>query len=285
MLNAKDANGCVSFSVVNITAAEKINNAIFPTPEPVCIGQEVILEANNPGMAIQWFYKDAEISSAKNSQKLAAVDAGIYKVVMTNKTGCASSSEFVLENNNNALKADFLMTIQAFVGDTITALDISKPAPDQIIWELPAQAQTIVNQMTKLSYSVISAGEYTIKMLARKGDCLNTKIRTIRIFDKDDIDQTDSSLHYHDTNLIREMSVYPNPNFGKFTVTVKLTRITDVVLTMASSTTNITLLKEEKKGAKEYVFDIDQKDFEQQVYIITVQAGKSILFKRALLMN
>lgn len=285
MLNARDGNGCLSFSVVNIAAAEKINTAIFPAAEPVCKGQELILDANNPGLSVQWFYKGVEISPALNSQQLTAAEAGAYKVLVTNKTGCSSESQFVLENNDKALKADFLMTVQAFVGDTITVLDISRPAPDQIAWELPDQAQTIIDQTTKLSFSVISKGDYTIKMLAKKGDCSNVKIRTIRIFDKEDIAETDSLLHYREINIIQEMIVYPNPNFGKFTVTVKLARVTDVVLTMAESRTNTPVLRQEKKGAKEYVFEINQQNFQQQVYIITVQAGRSILFKRALLMN
>jgi hypothetical protein len=285
ILNAKDANGCISFAMADIAASEKINTVVFPASEPVCKGQEVILDAGNPGMQVQWFYKDIEIPGSRNGQKFSAVEPGTYKVLITTKTGCTSTREYILQNSNNALKADFLMTVQAFVGDTITALDISQPAPDEITWQLPAEARTVVNETTKLAYSVITDGTYTIKMTARKGDCINTKIREIKIFNKEDIDKTDSSLHYQDLNLIQEMIVYPNPNFGKFTVTVKLTTTTDVVMTMASSTTNKVVLRQEEKGLKEYVFEVDLKNFVQEVYLITIQAGKSVLYKRVLLMN
>jgi hypothetical protein len=285
MLSAKDANGCISFALADVAASEKINPLSFPSSDPVCKGQEIILEAGNPGMQVQWFYKNEEIPGSRNGQKLTAVEPGTYKVVITTKTGCTTSKEYTLLNSNNALKADFLMTVEAFVGDTITALDISRPTPDQITWELPAEAQTVTKQMDKVAFAIIEDGGYDIKMTARKGDCINTVTRQIKIFNKEDIDDTNPDLHYEDLNLIQDMVVYPNPNFGKFTVTVKLTKVTDVVMTMSSSSSNTVILRKEETGKKEYVFEVDQKNFMQEVYLITIQAGKSVLYKRALLMN
>lgn len=285
ILNARDANGCLSVSSVNVPAPEKFNTISFPVTEAVCKGQEIVLDAGNPGKFVTWYYKEQVITEAQNQQSFNAVEPGMYKVVVTNETGCSVSSEYTLENNNNALKADFLMTVQAFVGDTVRVLDISKPAPDEIIWELPAQAQTILNEITKLSFAVIEKGEYPIKMTARKGDCINTKIRTIKIFDKEDIDQTDSLLHYQEINIVQEMLVYPNPNFGKFTVSVKLAKVSDVILSISNSSTNTPVLKQEKKGEKQYTFEISLRDFMQDTYVVTIQAGKSILFKRVLMMN
>lgn len=193
--------------------------------------------------------------------------------------------EYNLQNNSNALKADFLMTVQAFVGDTVTVLDISSPTPDEIKWELPKDALTIDNQSSKLAFSLLSEGEYPVKMMARKGDCNNTKIRTIKIFEKDDIDQTDSLLHYQDINIVQEMIVYPNPNFGKFTVKVKLAKTSDLSLAIIRSATNVQIYGKEEKGVKEHTFEIELTNYQQDVYLVMIKAGKSVLYKRALLMN
>ena len=136
-----------------------------------------------------------------------------------------------------------------------------------------------------MSFSMISKGSYPIKMTAKKGDCVNTKIRSIEIFEPEDIALTDSTLHFQDTNLLQEMTVFPNPNFGKFTVTVKLARANDAILSISRSSTNVQVYRDEKKNSKEYVFEVNLTDFRQDVYIITIQASKSVLFRRALLMN
>ncbi|WP_170118884.1 SprB repeat-containing protein [Dyadobacter jiangsuensis] len=284
-VQAKDANGCVSVSTVSIAAPDQFDAVGFPVAEPVCKGQEVILQAGNAGKSTVWYYKEQEITQARNEQTLTAVEPGTYKLVISNSTGCSITREYTLINNNNALKADFLMTVQAFVGDTVRVLDISQPTPDEIEWQLPGPAEIISNQITRLAFAVVSPGEYPVKMIAKKGDCINTKIRNIKIFDKDDIDQTDSLLHYQDINVIQEMVAAPNPNFGRFTVTVKLAKTTDVSLAITNSTTNALVLADEKKGQKDYVFDVVLTGYEQDTYIVTVRAGKSVLYKRVLILN
>jgi hypothetical protein len=280
-----DANGCKAFSSVTISPTAKFNTVQFPTPEPVCTGQEVILTANNPGQDIRWFFNGQESAYYGKQQVITAVDPGEYKLVISNQTGCSASYSYRLVNNNNALKADFLMTIQAFVGDTVKVLDISRPTPDDLKWELPPEAQKVISDHSSISFSTISDGTFPVKMTARKGDCVNTKIRTIQIFRKEDIALTDSTLHYQDINLVQEMIVFPNPNFGKFTVTVKLAKVSDATLTITRASSNAVIYLDQKKKEKEYVFGLDLKGFLQDVYIITIQAGKSVLFKRALLMN
>lgn len=283
--NTKDGNGCVAVTSIIITAPDKLNPVSFPESEPVCKGQEVLLLANNPGKLTEWYFNGTPVSQFKNEQELNALEPGLYRLAVSNRTGCTMNYEYNLQNNSNALKADFLMTVQAFVGDTVTVLDISSPTPDEIKWELPKDALTIDNQSSKLAFSLLSEGEYPVKMMARKGDCNNTKIRTIKIFEKDDIDQTDSLLHYQDINIVQEMIVYPNPNFGKFTVKVKLAKTSDLSLAIIRSATNVQIYGKEEKGVKEHTFEIELTNYQQDVYLVMIKAGKSLLYKRALLMN
>ena len=283
--SAKDINGCIAATSVTINSPDKLNPVSFPQSEPVCKGQEVILLANNPGKFTEWYFNGTPVAQLKNEQQFNAVEPGLYRLAVSNASGCTKNYEYRLQNNENALKADFLMTVQAFIGDTITALDISSPTPDEIKWELPTEALTIDNRASKLAFAILSEGEYPVKMTVRKGDCNNMKIRTIKIFDKKDIDKTDSLLHYQDSNIVQEMIVYPNPNFGKFTVQVKLAKTSDLTLAILRASTNAQIYGDEKKGVKEHTFEINLTNFQQDVYLIVVKAGKSVLYKRALLMN
>lgn len=284
-LLAKDAHGCLSLANLALDVPRQFASVGFPSPEPVCKGQEVVLKAGNPGFSTVWHYQNQELVLARGEQQLTATEPGAYKLTVTNPTGCSVSAEYTLVNSNQALKADFLMTIQAFAGDTVRVLDISQPTPDQIRWELADQAKMISNQITQMAFAITAPGEYPVKMIARKGDCTNIKIRNIQIFEKDDIGQTDSLLHYQDINVIQQMVAAPNPNFGRFTVTVQLAKVTGVTLAITNSTTNAMVFTDEKKGQKDYVFDIALTGFEQDTYIVTVRAGKSVLYKRVLILN
>lgn len=281
----RDANGCMTVSLADLLPAEGFLPVLFPEPEPVCQGQEMTLVANNPGKSTRWFHNDAELSALANDQRVTVSQAGRYRLVLTNATGCVSEHAYTLVNSDQALKADFLMTVQAFEGDTITVLDISQPIPDAITWQVPAEAEIIREGNGTLAFAIPHEGEYPVTLRARKGACYNVKQRPLRIFNLDDIDQTDSLLHYQDLHLIREMNVYPNPNFGEFKVEVKLTKPADVTLSIVRSTTAAAVYHQEKKGEKEYTFDLKFSNHQQDIYIVTVQSGKSVLYRRVLILN
>jgi hypothetical protein len=277
-----DKNACQLILPVKLIQPEALNSIKLGKDTTVCIAQIVTLNANNKGQDISWYYND---KLKAKSDTIHAIATGIYKVVVKNKTGCILSDSIQVKNNKTALIADFLMAIQAFVGDTVVVLDISKPTPDQIIWTLPSQANTIENKMTKLTFVIGEKGDYTIKMLARKGECFNIKERQLGIFRKEDVDATDPTLHYKDYNIIQSITTYPNPNFGKFTVDVVLTKAENADLTITRAGNAQVVYQESKKGQSSYTFEIALKNFAQGVYIVTVRAGVSTLFRNVVIQN
>lgn len=283
-----DVNGCQLLIPTTIQEAQKLNEVIFPDPVPVCKNQVVKLQSNNLGQDINWYFAGNQIkenNAPVKSENLDAVAPGLYKVEIRNATGCLKEATYELQNSNKALLADFLMTIQAFEGDTVYALDISKPAPDEIIWTLPAEANILEETNRDMTFQLYDTGTYTIEMLAKSGDCINTKTRTIEIFKKGEVEKTDSELFYATYNIIQSANVFPNPNYGKFTLDVNLTKTEDITVSIVRSSTRVQLFKENYTGKSSYSIPIDLKNFYQDTYLLTVQAGNSTLVKRLLLMN
>ena len=287
-LSLHDKNGCQLGLTVNIPAPDKLNEIVFDNlPEEVCKGQEVWLLTNNSGKNTRWYFNEAEISqtSSTGASELKVVEPGKYKVVVSNATGCTVSNTYELKNNNQAMIADFLMTIQAFEGDTVYALDISKPAPDEIIWKLPQDANILHQDVEGMTFQMVLEGVYTIEMIAKKGECENRKIREIEIFRKEDIDKTSGDLFYGTYEIIKSMVISPNPNFGKFDIDVKLSKKEDINITITRASNGVQIYKEDFKGLQDYHIPMQLKNFIQDNYLVTVKAGSTVLMKRVLLMN
>lgn len=141
-IQVSDQNGCLLRLPATISAANpltkiKPGGTVFTDSALVCKGQVVTLDAGNPGQSTQWFFNDKALSQ---QQVIQAVDPGTYHVEVRNASGCLETASFTLRNSTQALQSDFLIPTQAFVGDTVLALDITKPIPDKIIWTLPADA-------------------------------------------------------------------------------------------------------------------------------------------------
>jgi hypothetical protein len=64
------------------------------------------------------------------------------------------------------------------------------------------------------------AGNLSVTMRAFAGICDNVLTRTTSIFTPDNIDQTDSLYHYKDYP-VTTTALYPNPNQGRFDLSVQ----------------------------------------------------------------
>ena len=240
------------------------------------------MDAKNPNRSVQWYRNGKELSK---EQKIEISEPDAYGVSVKNASGCEVLGKYTLVNNKNALKVDFLMAVQAFVGDTLVALDITSPKPDEIQWKLPGEAYTLEDNVQKLSFILSNTGDYEISQLAKKGDCRNTKTRTIKIFKREDVDNTDPKLGYKNLVKIQKMDVSPNPNYGAFAVNVELSMVGDAELTITRSTNMAVVYQDKATGEKDYKFQVQLKNAPQGIYIVTIRAGALTLTKKVLVLN
>lgn len=227
-----DANGCHLGIPAQIDDAERLFFDInlggdLRTGDSVvvCQGQVVELNAQNPGMSINWYRNGTELPHYRNMNTVETDTVGIYTLLVRNPTGCVATDTFNLKNNQYALKADFLIPTQAFVGDTIVALDITKPIPDYTDWFLPPTARVMSIAKDKISFIPTTDGEYRVLMIAKSGECENFKVKNIEIFEKGKVDSTGQDYDY-DNHDILEVIVFPNPSSGRFSVSVSLNKLT-----------------------------------------------------------
>ena len=262
--------------------SQTLNAVVFDAPKEVCKGQVVTLDAKNPNRTVQWYRNGKELSK---EQKIEISEPDDYSVSVKNASGCEVLGKYTLVNNTNLFNPDFLMAVQAFVGDTVVVLDISKPKPEETKWILPADAYKMEDNVSRLIFILNNIGEYQITQFAKKGDCQNTKTRGIKIFKKEDVDNTDPKLGYKDLIKIQKMDVSPNPNYGVFAVNVELNLATDIDLTVTRSTTSAVVYQDKITGSKNHKFEVSLKNAPQDIYIVTIRAGALVMTQKIIVLN
>jgi SprB repeat len=288
-ISLQDANGCQLQASVKVPIPDKLNAIDFASllPKEVCKGQQLILNANNPNQTIQWYLNGSVIPLAnvifkenmqlsKDLQALTTSLAGKYSVSVKNASGCEVKAEYELVNNDKALKADFLLPVQVFVGDEVVALDITKPIPDKVFWTLPAEADKMEENIKRIKFAVVSEGKYVVQMQAFLGDCITIVKHDLEVFKIEDIDKTDPQLGYDKTQLINKVAVSPNPNYGKFTVTVDLVRAKPIEVSVVRAASGQTVFSTTFSDAKkQHVFDLDLK-VRTDNYLLIVKTEDSV---------
>jgi hypothetical protein len=189
-------------------------------------------------------------------------------------------------NNKNALKVDFILPTQAFVGDTIVALDITKPIPNSITWFLPQEASVVLQNGSKCTFIPTSAGEKKIGLLAKAGDCQNLVFRTIKVFNLDEVDKTDPEYNYK-TQPITNVVIFPNPNQGLFNLKIDLKVPTQLKMQLFKVNTgelvySETLLPKTNalNAIHTYPFDLDLR---QGIYSLVLEVGVQKLYYKIII--
>jgi len=294
-ISLQDANGCQLQALVKVPIPDKLNAIDFMSllPKEVCKGQQLVLNANNPKQTIQWFLNGNTIATSTNTQiskdlqELTTSVAGKYSVSVKNASGCEVKAEYELINNDKALKADFLLPTQAFVGDTIVALDITKPIPDEIIWILPTDSYVNSNLKDRISFIPYNAGDRKVTMIARSGDCKNLVTRDIKIFEKSQVKDTDDPYQYKQKEL-NKVEVSPNPNYGAFGLKITFNIPNDFKIKLLKVNTGEVILNESftKDRIQKNVFE---KQFDLTViggiYSLVIQSAESQIIKNIAIIN
>lgn len=280
----KDKNGCQLNLVDEIVDAVKLNNDINLGGElrtadsvVVCKGQVITLDAKNPGQLIEW-YKDGKILETFGDENRIEIDEqGIYAVLVKNSSGCSSQDNFHFKFNQFALKTDFLFPTQAFVGDTVVCLDITKPIPDRVVWEYPNEFKMITKNYSKLSLAAASSGLYEIQMTAYSNSCSNKVKHKIEI--KESTEKPENIFY----DKITSFEIFPNPNNGKFRIEITSMINDNIEVDMINTANGKNVYSKTFEQLNKISQEVDLK-LVPGIYILYVKTGTEVLSKRILIL-
>jgi hypothetical protein len=236
----------------------------------LCAGQDYALSVDETWKTIQWGSNTGFVST---DPTVTIQDPGSYWVEVINEKGCVAQDTFLLETSLDLLEAQFMITSEAVVGDTVVMIEISWPTPETIAWAFPPEMKALEDLGDVIFGQFEQTGTYEVSLTAQLGKCVDVMTKEIVILDRQP-DEEDGRLGYED--FVQQFTVYPNPNDGNFDVSVQLMRESPIVLSVWNSATSILVGNVHADGSNQYLEHIDLRPLAPGAYVLRLdfETGK-----------
>lgn len=234
----------------------------------LCAGQTLELDATvDDATASYSWTSDSGFTSSQSIITLG--ETGNYTVTVQSQTGCTTQGTIFVDISADEIDAQFAMSSQVFVGETVIAVDISFPIPEGIEWIVPIGAEVITQNQDAVEFSFAEAGEYDITIITTRGDCIAQKTKKVLVVAMDGLIQDDGDKTGQ--KLVEEFIVYPNPTTGRFTADINLTERGDVSVKIFNFANNAMMASERGRGEASYSIPFDISGMPSGVYAVLLE--------------
>ncbi|MEX1191469.1 MAG: hypothetical protein WEA99_05805 [Brumimicrobium sp.] len=212
VVTATSLEGCVGVDTVVVSVNQEMN-ASFNTIAGCLDGSASIAVDTILGGAGSYSYS-IDGQNFNGSGTFTNLDFGTYAVTVQDGIGCEKSFDVEINNSAQAPDINFLIPTYNEVGDTVIAVNISNfNGFDSLYWDLPGNTDVIGVSDSMLVFSIGDEDWYDIGIVAYQDTCSFRFEKSIYFgpykpsFEQDE-----------DTLGITNLTIYPNPTNGQFTV-------------------------------------------------------------------
>lgn len=262
-VTATDATACTANSSIVLD-----NFVLELSDETSCPGVPVIKAAPVAAQSFHWSGPDGFESFESEATLLTP---GTYTLTLTRLNGCTHSNSFTLQEDINALHADFLVTSTAYVGDTVVVIDISWPPPNTITWEVSAGGVILDSDLDLATLRFDKPGTYTVTMNAKLSACTATYSSLLTILEK-----PEEPVDIRQMNIINAVNIHPNPVTSALNIALELSREQDVELSLYHLQQNRLLLTHTLTGASNYQTTLAMDHLESGLYLLVIRAEREV---------
>ena len=261
-----DANGC--FIERSYTLADPALFAVDLGPDRVlCKDQVLSLDVALPddtNARYAWLKDGAAFG---NTSAAVLSETGTYRVEVTDTKGCFNSDEVAVGRDETVINASIVVASRVPAGGRVRIANISYPSSDRVAWIIPSAATVLEETPGYLDVSFAAKGEYNVGLTGYKNACETTTHTVVHVVGSDEL------VDYlaPDEPYIKQFSVTPNPNNGRFTASVELREVGDFSLVLFTGQGTVVQRKDVKQLA---VADIDFDESAQVgtgLYVLQLQ--------------
>ncbi|PKA98001.1 putative secreted protein (Por secretion system target) [Flavobacteriaceae bacterium MAR_2009_75] len=243
--------------------------------QTLCVSQELALDASveDEGALYSWTSSNGFTS---NSPSINITQSGTYMVTVTSSSGCKAEGSISVDISTAEINAELAASTQAFVNETIIAVDISYPLPDKIEWIFPDEAIIVSSDNDEAQLQFSKAGEYEIGIITYRGDCIAQQTKKIIINQSDPTVKEEATAN--GSKLVEDFLIYPNPTNGQFTADVNMTERGNVSIKVFSLANNALIASKKERGASLYQVPFDISGLPAGVYAVLLETpyGKTL---------
>lgn len=214
----------------------KQENYVLRNPAPIvvnlpqlvtlCAGQTSQIDANNEG-SMFWWTSTSGFESFE--RQIEVSETGSYYLQITNPAGCFAYDTVNVTKHNYEVDATFIIPSEAYVGDTIVAIDISWPIPDSLYWVIPSEFEIVESYQYEYILKPKQEGNYSIGIVSYVGECSAYQQKSIIV-----LPQQAAPLLPKEglTDIFVSASVAPNPASNSTLLSVELSRIANLSISV-----------------------------------------------------
>jgi PKD repeat protein len=257
IVNVTAPNGCVGRDTIAISVSTLAVN-LGPNTN-ICDNGTHTLNAGNPGMTYAW-------STGANTQSITVATPGTYSVTVTDQMGCSAGDNIILSQ---------VPGVYAAIGAPATANlffpvqfnDLSTGSPNSWDWDFgDSQSSTLQNP----THSYAALGIYTVRLIITDGFCRDTTTTTVDV---------NNFVGMDESSFAAVLDLYPNPSTGIFHLYLELYKRNDLGI-QVMDLSGKTLYNEQVRKALTYQGDIDLSGLAKGVYILSLEAGGTKIFRK-----
>nr|WP_320120378.1 SprB repeat-containing protein [uncultured Marinifilum sp.] len=269
MLQVTDVNGCKKELEAELTAPVPVTIEL-PNEYFLCKNQTEIVSSGIEGANSSWFYNDVQFS---NEKEVELYQEGNYLLKLTTDKGCKAEHEFNLSYLDYEVVADFIIPVEAIVGDTIVAVDISWEMPDSVRWVFPNEMEVIKKQDASIWFRVLQAGSYDIGMYVFKNECSDYVEKIVNVANIST--KRKAGFIQPKEAYVMEAKLYPNPNRGDFHLNLVLNKMEDVNIQIFDVQRAIKIDSRAGFNSAIYQFDFNDKSLfrAHKTYAVVILVG------------
>ncbi|CAA9245896.1 MAG: internalin, putative [uncultured Cytophagales bacterium] len=149
------------------------------------------------------------------------VGVGTYPVVVQDSKGCEVSTSTTIVQRNDRPQPNFLVASRRNVLDTLVIKETSLPKADSVHWTFDPRAVLVDADAYAPKIRFAQPGTYLVTMTGYFGGCDYSLTKTLTLTPVD----PPAAAPPTGTTAIRELTVTPNPNDGRFSFTVRLSQV------------------------------------------------------------
>jgi hypothetical protein len=264
------ANGCTLTDVTEVFLNETDFVDLGPDIELEC--EEITIDAGNPGSTYVW-------SDGSTDRFLVTDQPGTYSVTVTTPFGCVDMDETSVILLPPVDSAFFLAATEAFVMDTIYFVGLTTALTTSIDWNFGDGTMVNGNE-TLANHQYATANLYNASMTTVfDNGCIDTYSKQITITEIEGEGESGGRIAQR---LIEEVTIYPNPNEGRFSIDIRLSSTAPIAISIVNMG-GLPIGTHTADGAASYNLPYDLTGTVPGIYVLSVSAGNEIRRYRVLI--